>query len=80
MMNRAAACAAVPLVLADCKLLLTLGPPNQEFVVSHWGGDTFTFALEGENALPGTISEARFAGNTCTLEYYNHDNLGTFTR
>ena len=31
------------------------------------------------DAPPRTIYEASFAGNTCTLEYYNHDNLGAFT-
>lgn len=64
----------------DGKLVLTLGPRGQQFPLSHWDGDTFTFTLQDENAPPGTISEATFAGNTVKLEYYNDDNLGTFTR
>jgi hypothetical protein len=36
--------------------------------------------LTDENAPPGTISKATFAGNTLNLEYYDSDKLGTFTR
>jgi CubicO group peptidase (beta-lactamase class C family) len=64
----------------DGKLLLELGPRGQEFPLTHWNADTFTFTLQNENAPPGTVSEATFAGNTVKLEYYNDENLGTFTR
>ncbi|MEO6794266.1 MAG: serine hydrolase [Mycobacterium sp.] len=64
----------------DGELELTLGPGHQTFGLTHWNGDTFTFTLRNENADPGTISKAVFAGNTLTLEYYDHDKLGTFTR
>lgn len=64
----------------DGKLELTLGPGRQTFDLTHWNGDTFTFALRNENADPGTISKAVFAGNTLNLEYYDNDKLGTFTR
>lgn len=64
----------------DGKLELTLGPHRETFALTHWGGDTFTFALQGENASPGTVSAATFAGSTLTLEYYDDDKLGTFTR
>ena len=64
----------------DGRLELRLGPHGQTFVLSHWDGDMFTFPLQGENAAPGTISEATFAGNKLTLEYYDRDKLGTFSR
>ena len=40
----------------------------------------FTVTLRSENATPGTISKATFAGNRVTLEYYDHDLVGTFVR
>jgi CubicO group peptidase (beta-lactamase class C family) len=64
----------------DGALQLELGPKNQKFTLAHWDGDTFTFSLTNENAPPGTISEATFAGNTLNLEYYDANKLGTFTR
>ncbi|SON60909.1 D-alanyl-D-alanine-carboxypeptidase/endopeptidaseAmpH [Mycobacterium simulans] len=67
----------------DGQLQLSLGPKNQTFNLTHWDGDTFTFALSTENAPPGTISKATFAGfpnATLNLEYYDADKLGTFTR
>jgi len=48
--------------------------------LSHWDGDTFTFMLVNENAAPGTISKVSFLSNQVTLEYYNAEGLGTFTR
>ncbi|MDT5225728.1 MAG: hypothetical protein QOG19_3135 [Mycobacterium sp.] len=66
------------------KLQLSLGPKNQTFDLTHWDGDTFTFALSTENALPGSISKAVFIpgpnGAALNLEYYDSDKLGTFTR
>lgn len=64
----------------DGALQLELGPKNQKFTLTHWDGDTFTFALTNENAPPGTVSKATFAGNTLNLEYYDANKLGTFTR
>ncbi|MGH3553472.1 MAG: serine hydrolase [Mycobacterium sp.] len=64
----------------DGVLQLSLGLRNETHPLTHWDGDTFTFALSGENAPPGTISKATFAANTLTLEYYDRDKLGTFTR
>lgn len=64
----------------DGKLQLALGPKNQTFDLAHWDGDTFTFTLSTENALPGSISKAVFSGNALNLEYYDSDKLGTFTR
>ena len=64
----------------DNALQLTIGPKNQTFPLTHWDGDTFTFSLTDENAPPGTISTAIFAGNTLKLEYFDSDKLGSFTR
>ncbi|ORA79782.1 serine hydrolase [Mycobacterium malmoense] len=67
----------------DGALQLSLGPKNQTFALMHWDGNTFTFPLTNENAPPGTISKAVFAGfprATLNLEYFDSDKLGTFTR
>ena len=64
----------------DGKLALTLGPRGDTFELNHWDGDVFTFPLLNENAPPGTISKATFAGNKLTLEYYDEYSKGTFTR
>ncbi|TSE01984.1 serine hydrolase [Skermania sp. ID1734] len=62
------------------KLMLALGPQRQTFELSHWDGDTFTFRLNNENAPEGTISKASFAGDSLTLEYYDTEGLGRFTK
>lgn len=64
---------------ANGALQLSIGPRGS-FPLTHWDGDTFTFAVQSENAPPGTISKASFDGNTLTLEYFDSDKLGTFTR
>ena len=46
----------------------------------HWDGNVFTFAFVTENAPPGTVSTATFDGDKLTLEYYDEDKMGTFTR
>nr|WP_296773815.1 serine hydrolase [Rhodococcus sp. (in: high G+C Gram-positive bacteria)] len=62
------------------KLVLSLGPTRSSYELTHWDGDTFTFDLTGENAADGTVSKATFSGNTVTLEYYDEDGLGRFTK
>jgi hypothetical protein len=62
----------------DGALQLSMGPKNQTFTLAHWDGDAFTFTLTDENAPPGTISKATFAGNTLNLEYF--DTAGTASR
>ncbi|BCZ22964.1 serine hydrolase [Mycobacterium senriense] len=64
----------------DGALQLAMGPKNRTSTLTHWDGDTFTFPLTDENAPPGTLSKAVFAGNTLNLEYYDSNKLGTFTR
>ncbi|QNG17997.1 serine hydrolase [Rhodococcus triatomae] len=65
---------------ADGDLVLGLGPAGQTFPLTHWDGDTFTFEIASENAPPGTISRADFSPTTVTLEYFDADGAGTFTR
>jgi CubicO group peptidase (beta-lactamase class C family) len=65
---------------ANGALLLTIGATPLRLALSHWDGDTFTFMLVNENAAPGTISKVSFLSNQVTLEYYNAEGLGTFTR
>jgi hypothetical protein len=65
---------------ANGVLQLSLGPRGDTFPLSHWDSDTFTFMLQGENAPSGTVSKATFNGNELTLEYFDRDKLGTFTR
>lgn len=64
----------------DGKLLLSLGPRPDTYELKHWDGDTFTFSFVSENSPPGSVSAATFHGNALTLEFYDHDKMGTFTR
>ncbi|WP_063024650.1 serine hydrolase [Nocardia niwae] len=61
-------------------LTLTLGPNNMTFPLKHWDGDTFVFTPPGENATHGSVSQATFDGAKLTLEYYDTEHLGVFTR
>ena len=61
-------------------LLLTLGRTPLRLQLAHWDGDVFTFALNSENAPPGTISKASFAADRVTLEFFDANGLGTFVR
>ena len=64
----------------DGILVLALGPGGQTFELRHWDGDTFVFDLSDENAPPGTMSQAEFDGNSLTLEYFDDNGLGRFTK
>ncbi len=65
----------------DGKLTLSLGPRPDTLELTHWDGDVFTFRFPSEkNFPPGSISKATFDGATVTLEYYDEDKMGTFTR
>ena len=61
-------------------LMLVLGAAPLQLPLAHWDGDVFTFTLHNENATPGTISKATFAGDRVTLEYYDGEKLGSFVR
>jgi CubicO group peptidase (beta-lactamase class C family) len=54
--------------------------PQLVFPLQHWDGDTFTFVPLNDSAPPGSLSKATFSGNQLTLEHYNQEGLGTFTR
>jgi CubicO group peptidase (beta-lactamase class C family) len=67
------------------ELVLRVGPAQQDFDLTHWDGDQFTFTLRNENANPGTISKVEFSGTPqsmtrMTVEYFNSHGLGVFTR
>jgi hypothetical protein len=67
------------------KLVLRIGPAQQDYDLTHWDGDRFTFTLRNENANPGTISKVEFSGapqnvTSMTVEYFNSHGLGVFTR
>lgn len=64
----------------DGRLSVAVGPRPTVFPLNHWDGDVFTVALSDENAPPGTISTATFDGRRLTLEYFDEDRMGTFTR
>ena len=66
-------------------LVLTLGPDNQQFPLTHWDGQVFTMVPTGENAPDGSISAVTFettgeTASTMTIEFYNKEGLGVFRR
>ena len=61
-------------------LSLSLGPRPDVYPLQHWDGEVFTFAITDENAPPGSVSTATFAGDRLTLEYFDQDKLGSFMR
>lgn len=63
----------------DGGLSLAIGP-KLVVPLRHWDGNVFTFSFVSENSVPGSISKATFDGNRLTLEYYDSDGMGTFTR
>jgi len=64
----------------DGALILTLGPRLEIYPLTHWDGEVFTFDLVSENAPPGSISKATFDGERLTLEFFDSDGMGTFSR
>lgn len=78
----------------DGTLVLTAGPKNQTFTLTHWDGDVFTLKPvgdrtatdpAGENVDDGSISTVTFArsGDTATavtVEAWDKEGLGTFRR
>jgi CubicO group peptidase (beta-lactamase class C family) len=59
---------------------LAVGPRGEVWPLKHWDGNTFTFSFVSENSPPGSISKASFDGDRLTLEYYDTEQMGTFTR
>ena len=75
----------IRIVAEGASLHLLIGPGPDDYVLQHWSGNVFAFYPTGENAVG--ITAATFnpgAGNSraasVTLEYYNTNKLGTFTR
>ncbi|MGI9124629.1 MAG: DUF3471 domain-containing protein, partial [Mycobacterium sp.] len=64
----------------DGKLTVSLGPHPDSYPLTHWDGDVFTFPITTENAPPGSLSKATFDGGRLTLELFDEDKMGTFTR
>ncbi|MGW3622127.1 serine hydrolase [Streptomyces sp. NPDC000880] len=65
-------------------LTLQLGPKPMRFRLTHYDGDTFSFATTGENAvgLTGVTFTVGDRGPAAKVrvEYLDQDGLGTFTR
>jgi hypothetical protein len=61
-------------------LSVSLGPRPEVYPLKHWDGDAFVFDLTSENAPPGSVSKAVFNGDRLTLEYFDQDRMGSFTR
>jgi CubicO group peptidase (beta-lactamase class C family) len=61
-------------------LTVSLGPRPEVYRLKHWDGDAFVFDLTSENAPPGSVSKAVFNGDRLTLEYFDQDRMGSFTR
>ncbi|MEE1751583.1 serine hydrolase [Streptomyces sp. SP18CS02] len=73
-------------VTADEKgrLAVRLGPERTRFPLTHYDGDTFSFATTGENAV-GLTGVGFTVGNGSTadkvrVEYLDENGLGTFVR
>lgn len=63
----------------DGKLRLALGS-KLAVPLNHWDGNVFTYTWVSENSPPGSVGKATFDGGRLTLEYYDTEKLGTFTR
>jgi CubicO group peptidase (beta-lactamase class C family) len=66
-------------------LVLKVGPAGMAWSLAHWSGDSFVFEPRGENANEGSRSEVSFrvgtgAAEAMTVEFWDRDGLGTFTR
>ncbi len=61
-------------------LSLSLGPRSQTYPLTHWSDEVFTFSPVTENSPPGSVSRATFAGDRLTLEYFDQDKMGSFSR
>jgi hypothetical protein len=63
---------------------MVLGPERQEFPLTHWDGNTFSYFPIGENAKG--ITAVDFAPSQggritkLTIENYDENKLGTFSR
>jgi CubicO group peptidase (beta-lactamase class C family) len=66
------------------KLVLLIGPRHYTYALQHWDGNVFTYVPPGESG--GSVSAVTFAqsagaqGMTMTVEFYDQEGLGKFTR
>ncbi|WP_197373119.1 serine hydrolase [Mycolicibacterium baixiangningiae] len=65
---------------AGGSLGLQVGPHGDVWPLKHWDGNVFTFSFVTENSPPGSVSKATFDGTRLTLEYFDEEHNGTFTR
>ncbi|MCD9623278.1 serine hydrolase [Rhabdothermincola salaria] len=71
-------------VEGEGRLVMTLGPAPESFLLTHWDGDRFAYEPTGENAVG--ISEVTFEmgpdgqATTARVEFLDRNGLGTFTR
>ncbi|MCX4613867.1 serine hydrolase [Streptomyces mirabilis] len=75
---------------ANGELSMSLGPKHTTFRLTHYDGDTFAFRTVGENATglsgvtfevgPGSPGSGGSKASRVTVEAWDHDGLGTFTR
>ncbi|MEW5813413.1 MAG: serine hydrolase [Actinomycetota bacterium] len=63
----------------DGALRLRIGD-DLDVPLRHWDGNTFAYDFITENAPPGTVASATFDGAVLTLDYFNADGKGVFTR
>lgn len=71
-------------------LTMSAGPKHMAFRLTHYDGDTFSFRTVGENATgpsgvtfkvgSGTEGSGGAKASKVTVEAWDHDGLGTFTR
>ncbi|MFI8103084.1 serine hydrolase [Streptomyces sp. NPDC086023] len=62
----------------DGKLVLHLGPEPQNYPLTHYDGNTFSFQTAGENAVGRT--GVFFTDGGMRVEYLDENGLGTFRR
>lgn len=74
---------SIRIVEAGGTLHLLIGPNPNDYPLTHWDGNEFSFFPTGENAVG--ITAADFTANasgthaaSVVLEYYDDDGLGTF--
>ena len=63
----------------DGNLHLDLGT-KLSVPLMNWDANVFTYEWVSENSPPGSVGKATFEGNKLTLEYYDDNGKGTFTR
>ncbi len=75
----------VTIVARNGHLVMLLGPRHEAFPLTHWDGNTFSYASAGENAVPisgvmFTIEPGAARATKLVIDNLNEDKLGAFTR